>query len=138
MKGQQRVETVLQWRAWLSTMENEKFFDLIRMYLGEIKTPFNKQKLIEDLSAFLRKAENKRNICSLLGKNDLKILSYIFLIPSASYETVTSFFANENFGHSIYDHIGNLEERLLVFIPEDDYGSKKIKINPLLEETLDH
>ena len=60
MNGQQKAERVLQWRAYLATMENEKFFDLIRMYLGEIKTPFNKQKLIEDLSAFLRKAENKK------------------------------------------------------------------------------
>ena len=137
MNGQQKAERVLQWRAYLATMENEKFFDLIRMYLGEVKTPFNKQKLIEDLSAFLRKADNKKNICSLLGKNDLKILSYISLIPSASYETVTSFFANDNFGHSIYDHIENLKERLLIFILDEEFGPKKIRINPLLEESLE-
>ena len=137
MNGQQKAERVLQWRAYLATMENEKFFDLIRMYLGEIKTPFNKQKLIEDLSAFLRKAENKKNICSLLGKNDLKILSFISMIPSATYESIASFFANENFGHSIYDHVENLKERLLIYTLEDEYGPRKLKINPLLEESLE-
>lgn len=136
MNGQDRVERVLEWRAWLATMENERFFDLIRMYLGEVKTPFNKQKLIESLSAFLRKEENKKNICALLGKNDLKILSFIRLIPSATYDSVSSFFTNENFGHSVYEHIENLIERLLIYTVEGE-SSPKLKINPLLEETLE-
>ncbi|MBR4005418.1 MAG: hypothetical protein IKI90_06165 [Treponema sp.] len=136
MNAKDRTERVLQWRAYLATMENEKFFNIIRMYLGEVKTPFNKQKLIEDLSSFLRKEENKKSICSLLGKNDLKFLSFISMIPNADYETIASFFANENFGHSIYDHIENLKERLLIYTLDDESSSKKLRINPLLEESL--
>ena len=136
MKSDGRGERVLQWRAWLATMENERFFDLIRMYLGEVKTPFNKQKLIESLSAFLRRDENKNNITSLLGKNDLKILSFIHLLPSATYESISTFFSGEDFGHSIRDHLENLVERLLIFSLQEDRGQMQFKLNPLLEESL--
>ena len=137
MKADGRVERVLQWRAWLATMENERFFDLIRMYLGEVKTPFNKQNLIESLSAFLRRDENKVSITSLLGKNDLKILTFIHLLPSATYESISSFFAGEDFGHSIRDHLENLIERLLIFSVQEDRGHVQFKLNPLLEESLE-
>ena len=49
------VENVILWRESLTTMKDTHFFDLLRMYLGEIKTPYNKQNLIENLSSFLRK-----------------------------------------------------------------------------------
>ena len=65
------VENIMLWRESLSVMPDSHFFDLLRMYLGEIKTPYNKQNLIENLSGFLRKEENKQTIISLLSKEDL-------------------------------------------------------------------
>lgn len=53
---------VIAWRETLVCLSDQHFFDLMRMYLGEIKTPFNKQRLIQDLSAFLRKPENRSRI----------------------------------------------------------------------------
>ena len=56
------VKKVLAWRENLALMPDSHFFELIRMYLGEVKTPYNKHKLIEELSSFLRKAENQQNL----------------------------------------------------------------------------
>ena len=59
-------EAVVEWREALVRLTDQHFFDLMRMYLGVIKTPFNKQRLIEELSSFLRRKENRDRILSLL------------------------------------------------------------------------
>ena len=48
------------WYDFLTDMNETRFFDLMRLYAGEIKTPYNKQKLIETLTAFLHREENRR------------------------------------------------------------------------------
>ena len=75
------VENIMLWRESLSLMQDSHFFDLLQMYLGEIKTPYNKPNLIEQLSSFLRKEETKQTMISLLSKEDLELLTAIYLIP---------------------------------------------------------
>lgn len=72
-----KAEHVVAWREALVRLSDQHFFDLMRMYLGAIRTPFNKQRLIEELSAFLRKKDNKDIIVSLLDSFDLMILSAV-------------------------------------------------------------
>ena len=60
------VENIMLWRESLSLMQDSHFFDLLQMYLGEIKTPYNKPNLIEQLSSFLRKEETKQTILTAL------------------------------------------------------------------------
>ncbi|MBQ5433039.1 MAG: hypothetical protein IIU30_06255, partial [Treponema sp.] len=72
-----KVQRIIDWRESMSVMDEEMFFDIMRMYLGELKTPYNKQKLIEGLSSFLRKKENRDTLVSLLGSGDLKILTLV-------------------------------------------------------------
>lgn len=130
-------QNILEWREALSKMEDHHFFDLIRMYLGEIKTPYNKQKLIEELSSFLRKDENKQNILKLLSKQDLSILTTIYLLKKATQKKLEDFFAQEIHIAELYEALMNLEERLLIYRTFNKEDSKiLIKINPLLEELL--
>ena len=56
-----QVQKIIEWRETLSGMENQQFFSLIHLYLGEVKTPYNKQNLIEQLSSFIRKEENQED-----------------------------------------------------------------------------
>ena len=42
-----KVQRIIDWRESIAVLPDNHFFEIIRMYLGEIKTPFNKQKLIE-------------------------------------------------------------------------------------------
>ncbi len=65
------VAEIVQWRESVATLPDTHFFEIIRMYLGEVKTPYNKQKLIEELSSFLRREENKKVIISLLSEQDI-------------------------------------------------------------------
>ena len=78
------VENVILWRESLTTMKDTHFFDLLRMYLGEIKTPYNKQRLTEQLAGFLRKSENIQNLISFLDEFDLQILTAVSLFPRAT------------------------------------------------------
>lgn len=130
------VENVILWRESLSTMKDTHFFDLLRMYLGEIKTPYNKQNLIENLSAFLRKEENKETIIALLSKEDLELLTAIYLIPKVTQKKLNKFFSAKTYSE-LFEHLMNLEERLLIFRFKDkDTGKILFKINPLLEQNL--
>lgn len=42
-----------EWSASLVQLPDTHFFDLMRLYLGVLKTPFHKQRLVQQLSAFL-------------------------------------------------------------------------------------
>ncbi|MCR5621275.1 MAG: helicase-associated domain-containing protein [Treponema sp.] len=139
LKAQQsaRVEKVLAWRKYIATLEEEEFFDIIRIYLGEVRTPYNKQDLVEELSAFLRKDENKNGIVRLLSGIDLKILAAVRFIPAADTRKITEFFSSSMSSKHVEAHISNLMQRLLIFsMGSDEKGKQHLCMNPLLEERL--
>ena len=135
---QNRANEVIAWRDYLTTMSDKRFFNLIHIYLGEVKTPYNKQKLIEDLSSFLRKEDHKKTIPSLLSQNDIKILTAIYFLPNPTRKKLSELFAGDFSSYRIHDALLNFEERLLIFtvrINEKKDG-EVYKINPLLSDTL--
>ena len=75
-----KAQRIIRWRETLSTMDDERFFEIIRIYLGEIHTPYNKDKLIEQLSSIFRKEETKNTIISFLSDFDIKIITAISFI----------------------------------------------------------
>ena len=117
------VENIMLWRESLSVMPDSHFFDLLRMYLGEIKTPYNKPNLIEQLSSFLRKEETKQTMISLLSKEDLELLTAIYLIPKITQKKLLKFFSTKTVSE-LYEHLMNLEERLLIFRTTDKETGK--------------
>ena len=111
----EHARKVLAWRESFLKMEENRFFEIMRMYLGEIKTPYNKQKLIMNLEGFFRKKENLINIKSFLSEDDIKLICAIVFIPDATENKLTSFFKN-TFSYSfLYETLLNLEERLIIF-----------------------
>jgi hypothetical protein len=68
------------------------------MYLGEIKTPYNKQNLIERLGAFLHKEQVQQNILLLLSPTDCQLLSAIFYLENPTHSLIARFFADTLFG----------------------------------------
>ena len=66
IKVDPKVQRIIDWRESFITLPDNHFFELIRMYLGEIHSPFNKQKLIEQLGAFLRKEETSNDFAPLV------------------------------------------------------------------------
>ena len=111
----ERAVRIAQWRETLSTMGDERFFEIMHMYLGEIRTPFNKQNLIERLSAFLKKSETQRKIASLLSEGDLEIVAAASLIDGATTAKLYDFFQHSLSPSKVYERVVNLEERLILY-----------------------
>ncbi|WP_296328566.1 helicase-associated domain-containing protein [uncultured Treponema sp.] len=132
-----KVQRIIDWRESIAVLPDNHFFEIIRMYLGEIKTPFNKQKLIEELGAFIRREENRRTLISLLSETDLRIITAVKYISSATQEKLYSFFAGTYTFAQLYERLLNLEERLILYRKSDRSGKTIVLINPHLEEDLE-
>lgn len=132
-----KTQRIIRWRETLSTMEDERFFEIMRIYLGEIHTPFNKDKLIEQLSSIFRKEENKNTIISYLSEFDKKIITAISFIDKCTQQKLIDFFESEYFLSDIYSELINLNERLIIYSYKDsDTGETFIALNPILEDHL--
>jgi len=57
MKGysSKSFRPVDHWKSAIMSLPEGNFFELLRSVFGNIKTPFSKHKLLEDLFAFLSK-----------------------------------------------------------------------------------
>lgn len=130
-----KIQKILNWRESFEVLPDSHFFEIIRMYLGEVKTPFNKQKLIEELSAFIRKPATRKTIISLLSETDLQLICAVKFIPNATEEKLASFFGNEFKFSELYNRLLNLEERLIIYRRKDKFSGKMIiSLNPHLED----
>ncbi len=129
---------VALWREYFLRLDDKQFLPLMRLYLGEIKTPYNKQNLIENLEAFLRREETKKNILALLSDADTQVLCAIKFIPGATLSKLQEFFKAELFCEALEDILRELKARLLIYEQPVAYGlSKALKINPFLAPALD-
>lgn len=124
------------WAEAISSLPDKQFFNTMRLYLGEIKTPYNKQRLTQQLAAFIKSPEHINSLLTLLDRFDVTVLTAISLIPNASQETLVNFFHTEYSVAEIYAEIINLTERLVIYKEKSDTGKEFIKINPLIRENL--
>ena len=132
-----RVQKILRWRESLTLLPDSRFFDIVRTYLGTVKTPYNKQNLIEQLSSIFRKEQNQRRIISFLSDFDIQILSLISLLPFPTQENVKEFFQNRRDVSEIYSALLNLSERLLIYsYSERGFSEPALGINPLVEDAV--
>lgn len=132
-----KVQRIIDWRESLAVLPDNHFFEIIRMYLGEIKTPFNKQKLIEELGAFIRKEEIRKTVVALLSEADLRIICAVKYISNATQEKLFSFFGGTYCFAELYERLLNLEERLILYRhAEKNSGQMIVSVNPHLEDDL--
>lgn len=137
---EKHAQKVIQWQECLTRLPDPLFFELIRMYLGEIKSPFNKQNLIERLGSFLHKEQVKKNILLLLSQQDCQIISAIALLEHPTQETLLSFFTGSFSFSELQDNLMNLEERLVIFRNTCNLLPKQqpsFAINPILESLIE-
>lgn len=137
LQAKQRVQRILAWQEAVATLPDNRFFDIMRVYLGEIKTPYNKQRLIEQLGAFLHKEQNRKNLIAMLDDFDKEIITAVALLPDATQTHLSDFFAGEYTLSKLYTKLINLTDRLIIYKDKQDNGEQQyIHINPLLEEIL--
>ena len=126
-----------RWQESIAALPDKQFFNIMRLYLGEIKTPYNKQRLIEQLASFIRREENVKSIITFLDSFDLELITAISLISKVDIYTLSNFFAGTYSITELYPAVLNLTERLLIYIENDlQSGKDYIHVNPFLKEYL--
>lgn len=125
-----------EWRKLIFDLSDQAFFDLVRNYLGDIHTPFNKHNLLDQLEAFLLKKTNLDQIISMIDSSDAALLSAIDFLGKASMEQLYSIFSDEQPYYSFYTHLMNLEERLLICPVREEKGVQTVVISPILRDEL--
>lgn len=130
------MNSMNHWADAFEAMPEEQFFKLIRLYLGEVQTPYNKQRLISQLASFIKNADNTQSILSYLDQKDISFLTAIYLIPNVSQQTLLNFFSGIGIS-DFYATLSNLSERLIIYSTKDKYSDNIFyHINPILYESI--
>ena len=132
-----KEDRIEEWQEAFFSLTDEKFSSLMRLYLGEIKTPYNKQRLISQLASFIRNSGNLRSIIGMLDAFDLNVLTAVRLLPAPTCPRLTEFFGGQYSAEEIYSEATNLSDRLILFTAGGkNPGGGTLRINPLLEDEL--
>ena len=135
MELSERTKRVIAWREHFELLPDDQFLTIMHTYLGMIKTPYNKQKLIEALSSFLRKEEIQKNIVSLLCTQDRQIVSCVSFISGMTEKKLSALFADTQLASVLHERLVNLEERLVLFRLRNERDGV-YAVNPLLDDAL--
>ncbi len=124
-----------EWKSALLSLGDAFFFDLIRTYLGDIRTPFNKQRLVDDLEALLSRREIQTTVADYLDETDGKVIAAIVNLGEPTSGELASFFEGEYSFAELHAVLLNLEERLVVYRFVDSVGHH-LALNPVFEAPL--
>ncbi|MDR2478889.1 MAG: helicase-associated domain-containing protein [Treponema sp.] len=124
------------WKSALMTLPDSAFFDLLRNVFGAIKTPFNKQLLLDNLVSFLQQKDIQDAAVSYINHNDRRIIAAVAVLNEPSSGKLEHFFAGEINYAGLHDNLVNLEERFILYRFRDN-GKSRIALNPLFERILE-
>lgn len=130
---EKRVQDIVEWREAMLTLPDKKFFAMMSFYLGKIETPFNKQTLVENLSAFLRKETIQQKIFLRIDYAESYVIAAINGLPQATFELLQQLFKHDYNHYQMRDLLANLEQRLIIFYSEK---TKSYKVNPYLQSIV--
>lgn len=108
------IEAWTQWEGAMVMLAPESFMALMRHYLTEFSTPFNKQQLIRDLKGMLTNGELRIKIRELLDQQDLRVLSAIQGLERPTLNQILLLLGDQE-GFNVRERLLNLEERLLIY-----------------------
>ncbi|GHT67350.1 helicase [Spirochaetia bacterium] len=127
--------SIEEWKSALMILPDGSFFELMRSIFGNIKTPFNKQRLMEDLSAFLSRDEIRKTIALYIDETDARVITAIAALQKPAPGELESFFAGELSYAELQDILLNLEERFILYRFREE-GLACLALNPALEPVL--
>ena len=125
-----------EWRKLFFDLSDQAFFDLVRNYIGDFHTPFNKHTLLDQLEHFLLNKSNLEQLLSMIDSSDAAILTAIDILGAVTVEQLYTLFSDEKPYYSFYTHLMNLEERLLICPVRGKKGMRSVVISPLFREEL--
>ncbi len=123
------------WHRLLLTLPDDRFFDIMRNYLGKIKTPFHKPELISRLTSFFLREETQQRVLDSLSTADIRVLTAVDFLGAPEPRQLFTLLAETEDAFSLHHRLLNLEYRLLIFT--DTAGPVPVvRCNPLLEKQL--
>ena len=128
-----RFRPVDQWKS--AIMNLPLFFELMRSIFGNIKTPYNKQRLLDDLFILLSRDDIRKTISSYIDEDDRRIIAATALLNDPPPGELEDFFQGEKNSAILRGLLLNLEERLILFRFNDGTG-RRLALNPVLEPVL--
>ncbi|MDR0312135.1 MAG: hypothetical protein LBI14_00910 [Treponema sp.] len=137
-----RFRKVEEWKSALMLLPDTSFFDLLRSIFGNIKTPFNKQRLMEDLYIFLSRDDIRNTISAYIDEEDQKIIAAVSLLEDPPPEELEDFFRGSMSLAVLRNQLNNLEERLILYRFKDEPKNsrepsiRRFALNPVLEPIL--
>ena len=143
--GQKVFRSVDEWKSAFMTLPDNIFYELVRSILGNIKTPFSKQRLLDDLVNLLTKDEIRKIIAAYIDGQDHKIISAVAFLGEPAPADLEAFFTGEYTQAELRALVINLEERLILYRlrPERNpsergsgEGPLRLALNPVLESVL--
>ncbi len=119
------------WKRALLTLPGDRFLLLVRNYLGEIRTPYNKQELIRQLAAFLSDRGIQEKILAFVDPREAAVITALELLGAASLESLAALFQGRIGLLALGEMLANMEERLLVYRGHDE--ARLVAVNPILD-----
>ncbi len=124
-----------RWRSSFLTLPDGPFFDVLRNYLGDFPTPFNKHQLMDALEVFLRRPETRRRMIGLVDHRDARIITAVSLLNAPGAEDLAIFFQGEPEERTLPLALLNLRDRLLIYLDRGS-GKETFLPNPHLWDDL--
>ena len=124
-----------EWKNYLLNLSDRSFFDLMRVYLGELKTPFNKHDLVRSLTSMMMGTDVQQRLFSMIDDDDRRLLSSVRLLGRSTLSELHSFTGRFYSFLELHNRIENLQQRLLLCVDHDEKHSF-VQLNPMFEERL--
>jgi hypothetical protein len=124
-----------EWKSAIVTLNERSFFILINGVLGTVKSPYNKQKLVEELQSFLSRADVQETIDAFIDEEDIEIISTIAFLENPPVYEVIDFLEGDESRSSLKNKISHLEERLILF-SRFKKNVWRLFLNPVLSNIL--
>ncbi|MDR1316676.1 MAG: hypothetical protein LBK13_07365 [Spirochaetales bacterium] len=129
-----------RWKSAFLTLPDAAFFDILRNYLGEFRTPYNKHDLLENLYRFLLEEETQERIISLVDEEDARLLSAISVLDSPAPDDLYRLFEGEIGYLDLHYRLLNLQDRLLIYTDKNtdkSQGAGALVFTPFLEKKIE-
>lgn len=129
-------DRLAHWKAALLKLPDSGFFELMRNYLGELKTPYNKHSILEALETFLRRKATQERILALIDQEDALILTAISYTFAPTHKKIHRLLYNQFKFLPLMNKLRNLQDRLLIYIDRVE-GEETFYLTPLLQDKLE-
>ncbi len=120
------------WKDVFVSLPDAAFFEVVRNYLGPVRTPFHKPDLVGRTAEFFSQDSVRERVLSFIDPEDSRILTIVAFHGASSEETLRDFSLHLR-PSAILEKLLNLEERLLIF---KKTPGKEYALTPLGREVL--